>query len=124
MRDLEVEKTLRQWAQDMVSRYRWLTIRLEYDERREALLVSYSPEWKIEEDEDFVIESSAFEDRMNDLYDEFRAPLFCYEEKLFKLSPNAEVFRYHKPEPVLTRSNKPAATVRHVPKKKRQLVEI
>lgn len=103
MRDLEVEKTLRQWAQDMVSRYRWLTIRLEYDERREALLVSYSPEWKIEEDEDFVIESSAFEDRMNDLYDEFSAPLFCYEEKLFKLSPNAAVIRCSKPEPTLYR---------------------
>ena len=116
MKDLEVERTLRQWAKDLVSRYTWLTIRFEYNERREAYLVSYYPEWKIEEDEDFVIESGAFEDRMNEQYDEFRAPLFCYEEKLFKLSPHAEVIRHSNPEVV--RSNKPEpVSMRHMTRK-------
>ena len=46
MRDLELEKTLRQWAEDMVKRYTWLTIRFEYNEKRRAYLISYSPESK------------------------------------------------------------------------------
>ena len=95
MRDLELEKTLRQWAEDMVKRYTWLTIR--------AYLISYSPESKADEDERFVIESSAFEDRINEQYDGLKAPLFCYEERLFKLSPTAEVVRHHKPEKALPR---------------------
>lgn len=98
MRDLELEKTLRQWAEDMVKRYTWLTIRFEYNEKRRAYLISYSPESKADEDERFVIESSAFEDRINEQYDGLKAPLFCYEERLFKLSPTAEVIRHHKPE--------------------------
>ena len=103
MKDLELEKILRQWAEDLVSRYTWLTIRFEYSEKEGVYLVSYYPEWKIERDTDFVRESAAFEDRMNDLYDEFSAPLFCYEEKLFKLSPNAAVIRCSKPEPTVYR---------------------
>ena len=87
MRDLELEKTLRQWAEDMVKRYTWLTIRFEYNEKRRAYLISYSPESKADEDERFVIESSAFEDWINEQYDGLKAPLFCYEERLFKLSP-------------------------------------
>lgn len=116
MRDLEVEKTLRQWAKDLVSRYTWLTIRFEYSERRETYLVSYYPYSKIREDEGFVRESAAFEDRMNELYDELRAPLFCYEERIFKLSPHAEVIRHSNPEVV--RSNKPEPVpMRHMPRK-------
>ncbi len=103
MRDLELEKTLRQWAEDMVKRYTWLTIRFEYNEKRRAYLISYSPESKADEDERFVIESSAFEDRINEQYDGLKAPLFCYEERLFKLSPTAEVVRHHKPEKALPR---------------------
>ena len=34
-----------------------------------------------------------FEDRMNDIYSD-DAPLFCDEERLFRLSPAAEVIRY------------------------------
>lgn len=35
----------------------------------------------------------AFEDKMNALYGD-NAPLFCDEEKYFKMSVNAEVFEY------------------------------
>ena len=99
MRDLDLEQILRRWAQDLVSRYTWLTIRFEYSERRGVYLVSYSPSEKIDESESFARETMEFENRMNDLYDD-HAPLFCDEEELFKLSSEAEVIRYHTPEEV------------------------
>lgn len=68
-----------------------------------AYLSTTSAESKADEDERFVIESSAFEDRINEQYDGLKAPLFCYEERLFKLSPTAEVIRHHKPEKALLR---------------------
>ena len=95
MRDLRLERALRQYAEDLVSRYPWLTIRFEYSEKRSVYLVSYSPAQKINENESFIRESMAFEDRMNDIYDD-DAPLFCDDEELFKLSPEAEVIR-HRP---------------------------
>ena len=95
MKDLDVERALRQYAEDLVSRYPWLTIRFEYSEKRSVYLVSYSPAQKINENESFIRESMAFEDRMNDIYDD-DAPLFCDDEELFKLSPEAEVIR-HRP---------------------------
>lgn len=94
MRDLDLEQILRRWAQDLVSRYTWLTIRFEYSEKRGVYLVSYSPSEKIDESESFARETMEFENRMNDLYDD-HAPLFCDEEELFKLSSEAEVIRYH-----------------------------
>ena len=109
MKDLEVERILRQYAEDLVSRYTWLTIRFEYSERRGVYLVSYSPSEKIDESESFARETMEFENRMNDLYDD-HAPLFCDEEELFKLSSEAEVIRSHTPEEVDRHS---------VPKKKK-----
>ena len=97
MRDLDLEQILRRWAQDLVSRYTWLTIRFEYSERRGVYLVSYSPSEKIDESESFARETMEFENRMNDLYDD-NAPLFCDEEELFKLSSEAEVICYRTPE--------------------------
>jgi len=93
MKDLELEMTLRRWAQGMVSRYTWLTIRFEYSEKRSVYLVSYSPAQKIDENEPFMLESMAFEDQMNERYGDY-APLFCDDDELFRLSPAAEVIRY------------------------------
>ena len=113
MKDLEVERILRQYAEDLVSRYTWLTIRFEYSEKRSVYLVSYSPRQMISRSKPFIRESMAFEDRMNDIYDD-DAPLFCKDEELFKLSPEAEVVRHHAPE----------RAVRHVsPRKKRSVAE-
>ena len=91
MKDLKIENALRNWARSMVSRYTWLTIRFEYSEKERVSLVSYSPEEKA--GDDFVIESIALENRMKELYGDY-APLFCYDEELFRLSPAAEVIRY------------------------------
>ena len=91
MKDLKIENALRNWARSMVSRYTWLTIRFEYSEKERVYLVSYSPEEKA--GDDFVIESIALENRMKELYGDY-APLFCYDEELFRLSPAAEVIRY------------------------------
>ena len=91
MKDLKIENALRNWARSMVSRYTWLTIQFEYSEKERVYLVSYSPEEKA--GDDFVIESIALENRMKELYGDY-APLFCYDEELFRLSPAAEVIRY------------------------------
>ena len=97
MKDLEVERILRQYAEDLVSRYTWLTIRFEYSEKRSVYLVSYSPKRLISGNDTLINEMMDFEDRMNDVYGD-DAPLFCEDERLFKLSPEAEVVRHHAPE--------------------------
>ena len=93
MKDLELEMTLRRWAQGMVSRYTWLTVRFEYSQTERGYLVSYAPKQKIAKNERFMDESMAFEDQLRETYGD-DAPLFCDEERLFRLSPAAEVIRY------------------------------
>lgn len=88
----EIETKLRNWFEDMVNRYTWLNIKFEYSEKREIYLVSYSPIQKIEESNSFIKESMDFEDKMNFLYGD-DSPLFCDEEKYFKLSSNAEIIK-------------------------------
>lgn len=99
MKNRSVETILRDWFKEMVSRYRWLTIKFEYSEKRGVYLVSYSPAVDICSNDDFMSESMAFEDKMNALYGD-DAPLFCDEEKYFKLSDNAETIKYVKTEVV------------------------
>ena len=89
MKNPKIENTLRVWAKDMVSRYDWLTIRFEYNEDRHHYLVSYYPGETIEQNDEFCLESSDFEDCINLEYLN-EAPLFCDDERLFHLSPNAE----------------------------------
>jgi len=92
MKKYEVEQALREWAQEMVQKYAWLTIRYEYNDTRNRYLVSYSPSEIIEENEEFCRESMSFEDYMNlTFFDD--APLFCDDERLFHLSEQAEVVK-------------------------------
>lgn len=94
MRDPRLENRMTSWFRDMVSRYDWLSIRFEYSETRETYLVSYSPAEEIELSDAFIRESMAFEDKLNlDYGDE--APLFCDDEKYFKLSAGAETIKYY-----------------------------
>lgn len=89
MRNFDIETSLRDWAKDMVSRYTWLTIRFEYSCDRNCYLVSYYYSKVINDEHPFYSEAINFEDNMNELYHN-DAPLFCDEERLFKLSDNAE----------------------------------
>jgi len=89
MKDPKLETTLRDWAKDMVSRYEWLTVRFEYNEDRHRYLVSYYPVSRIDESDVFCLEASEFEDSINIKYLD-NAPLFCDEERLFRLSSRAE----------------------------------
>lgn len=93
MRDNNLESTLRNWFKDMVNRYRWLNIKFEYSEKQGVYLVSYAPISEISSNDDFISESMDFEDKMNAFYGD-NAPLFCDEEKYFKLSEDAEVIEY------------------------------
>ena len=88
----EIETKLRNWFEQMVDRYKWLNIKFEYSETRGIYLVSYSPIQKIEESDSFIKETMDFEDKMNFLYGD-DSPLFCDEEKYFKLSSNAEIIK-------------------------------
>lgn len=102
----KIEKELRNWFKYLVGRYRWLSIKFEYNEKRSVFLVSFSPTDKISECEPFIKESAEFEDLMNARYGD-NSPLFCDDEKYFKLSPNAEVVTFEtiKMEEKLTPEN-------------------
>ncbi|ERJ81855.1 hypothetical protein HMPREF1990_01182 [Porphyromonas gingivalis W4087] len=93
--DLEVR--LHNWFTGIVSRYQWLSVKFEYSERFGVYLVSYFYESKfdqnIEEYDCFFEESMKFEDQINMDYGD-EAPLFCDEEKYFKLSHNAKLIKH------------------------------
>lgn len=89
-----MEKMLRNWFQKMLERFIWLCIRFEYNKERGIYLISFSPSDKIDESEDFCKEALAFEDKMNALYGD-DAPLFCDEERCFKLSEHAEEIKVY-----------------------------
>lgn len=93
MRIPKIECLLREYANIMVKIYKWLTIKFEYNEEKNRYLVSYSPKYKIQNDDNFMKESMMLEDYFNMVYGEL-APLFFDDEELFKLSPNAEVIKY------------------------------
>lgn len=85
-----IEERLRQWFASITIKYPWLSIKFEYGERKGAYLVSFSPVTMIELSDEFNLDAMQFEE---DLVREFGydAPLFTDEEKLFKLSAEAEV---------------------------------
>ena len=89
MKNPKIENVLREWAKDMVSRYDWLTILFEYSEYRRHYWCRTIP-------------SSASTSAMSSalrlptsrtastLNTSTMPPLFCDDERLFRLSPNAE----------------------------------
>lgn len=87
-----VEQFLRKWLKKLVQKYKWLTIKFEYNEKEQRYLVSYSPKEEIENDDNFMRDSMMLEDMFNDFFGDY-APLFCDEEEYFKLSPNAEIIK-------------------------------
>ena len=93
MRNPNLEHVLKEFLNIMVKNYNWLTIKFEYNEEKDKYLVSYSPKDKIENDDNFIRYSSFVEDYFNYVYGNY-APLFCDDEELFKLSPNAEIIKY------------------------------
>lgn len=93
MRIPKIECLLREYANVMEKQYNWLTIKFEYNENKQQYLVSYSPKDRIQSDNEFMTDSMMLEDYFNMVYGEL-APLFCDDEELFKLSPNAEIIKY------------------------------
>ena len=85
-----MEKTIKEWAINMVRTYTWLTIKFEYNERFRTILIDlvYPPQYG--NDEDFHRDALAFNDKMCKVYGD-DAPLFTDNEKLFKLSNAAHV---------------------------------
>ena len=87
----EILVRLRNWCNMITKKYEWLTVKFEYNDKRETYLVSFYPCSKIDTCDQFNIDAMAFEDEMNDLYGNM-APLFCDEESCFKLSAAVEIF--------------------------------
>lgn len=85
-----IEEQLRQWFAFITAKYTWLSIKFEYSQSRRVHLVSLSPVSEIEMNDDFNLEVMQFEDNMVSMFGD-DAPLFTDEEKLFKLSAEAEV---------------------------------
>ena len=85
-----MEKTIKEWAINMVRTYTWLTIKFEYSERFRTILIDlvYLPQYG--NDADFHRDALAFNDKMCKVYGD-DAPLFTNNEKLFKLSDKAQV---------------------------------
>lgn len=90
----KIEEILREWCQNMIKKYEWLTIRFEFNEIQKLYLVSFYPITKIDLSDDFNKDALTFEDKMNEDYGD-KAPLFCDEESLFKLSSFAESYPHH-----------------------------
>lgn len=86
----KIETELREWFAYMQNKYTWLTIKYEFDEWRECFLVSLSPTSEISKDWDFCDEEMDFVHKLHKKYGDY-APLFCDEERLFKLSYKAKL---------------------------------
>lgn len=83
-----MEQDLVDMLKELTSEFPWLSARYEYSEAWDTLLVSYTPRDKIFGDERAPSRMMMLEDELRDKYGE-DAPLFCEEERLFKLSPEA-----------------------------------
>lgn len=83
-----IEKQLVNWFDEMLQKYTWLNIKYEYNDIEKSFLVSFSPSILTKAAEDFSKDALEFENKMNEEYD-IEAPLFCDDEELFELSPNA-----------------------------------
>lgn len=83
-----MERDLVEMIRKLTSEFPWLSVRYEYSEDWDTLLVSYAPRNKIFKDERILSRMMTLEDELRDKYGE-DAPLFCEEEHLFKLSPEA-----------------------------------
>lgn len=85
----EIKKQLTKWFNIMLAKYTWLKIKYEYNETKECFLVSFCVGSNIE-NSDFDKDVLDFEEIMDDKYGDY-SPLFCDNERLFKLSPNADL---------------------------------
>jgi hypothetical protein len=97
MKQKNIEQELRDWFSLMLKKYAWLSIKFGFSEEEECYLVSFSPKSMSLQNEDFCRDALAFENKVNEKYGDF-APLFCDDEDLFELSPNAEVLSSHDEE--------------------------
>ena len=85
-----MEKTIKEWAINMVRTYTWLTIKFEYSNKFGVILIDFVYPQQYGNDENFNRDALAFNDRMYEIYGD-NAPLFTNNEKLFKLSDKAQV---------------------------------
>lgn len=89
----EIKKQLTEWFNTMLAKYTWLKVKYEYNEAKECYLVSFYISSGIE-NLDFDKDVLEFEETMDNKYGDY-SPLFCDNERLFELSPNAEVLSNH-----------------------------
>lgn len=86
----EIKKQLTDWFDVMLAKYTWLKVKYEYSESKECYLVSFCISSDTEYSDAFDKDVLDFEETMDNEYGDY-SPLFCDNERLFKMSPNAEV---------------------------------
>ena len=59
-----MEKTIKEWAINMVRAYTWLTIKFEYSKKFGVILIDFVYPQQYGNDEDFHRDALAFNDRM------------------------------------------------------------
>lgn len=100
MKREEIKNILSSWSRHITRAFQGLRIRFEYSEDRGVFLVSLYPE-DVDDIDRLSAEVMLFEDRMEDEYGD-NAPLFCDNEKLFTLGPDAEtIVWFSEPESVI-----------------------
>lgn len=83
---------IKNWVNQMIEKYPWLTIKVDFNESINRTLVSFYPLSIIKDNEQFNKDTMAFEDTLYSQYGD-NAPLFGDEDKLFKVSDKAEIFQ-------------------------------
>lgn len=85
----EICNKLNEWGSIITTRYPGLRIRYEFSETRRVFLVSFYTD-DVRDIDTFSVDAMAFEDEMEDMYGN-ESPLFCDNESLFRLSPEAQM---------------------------------
>ncbi len=103
-RQEEIKKQLTDWFDLMLAKYTWLKVKYEYNVNKECYLISFCISPDLECSDAFDKDVLEFEKAMGNKYGDY-SPLFCDNERLFKLSPNAEVVENFTPNAFVNESS-------------------
>lgn len=95
-----IRNKIADWSKEITAAYPGLRVRYEYSDRYNTYLVSLYPD-ALKDLEAFSKDAMAFEDTMAELFDD-SAPLFCDNDELFTLTPQAEMVMSFPTDPTQT----------------------
>lgn len=87
----EITNFIKQYLLLLIKKYPWLIVRYEYNKCRHAYLVSYDINKDNIDNNDFYKDAMSIEEKIESKYDDI---LFCENERLFRLSSDAELLSH------------------------------